>query len=76
MHYIDSTWQHSSHCLGTTYLVDDHTGQNIKDSLIATLSEWKLDVTKLVAITTDSSSNVKLACALLKSRWLSCLATI
>ena len=36
------------------------------------LSEWNLDATKLVAVTMDSGSNVKLACALLHWRWLSC----
>lgn len=72
MHYIDTTWQLRSYCLGATYLAEDHTGENIKESLLETLSEWNLDATKLVAITTDSGSNVKLACALLHWRWLSC----
>ena len=72
MHYIDSTWQLRSYCLGATYLAEDCTGENIKESLLETLSEWNLDVSKLVAITTDSGSKVKLACALLHWRWLSC----
>ena len=72
MHYIDSTWQLRSYCLGATYLAEDHTGENIKESLLETFSEWNLDASKLVAITTDSGSNVKLACALLHWRWLSC----
>ena len=72
VHYVNSTWQLRSYCLGTTYLAEDHTGENIKESLLEILSEWNLSATKLVAITTDSGSNVKLACALLHWRWLSC----
>ncbi len=72
MHYIDSAWQLQSHCLGTTYLVEDHTGENIKESLLETLKEWNLDTKSLVAMTTDSGSNVKRACTLLNWRRLSC----
>ena len=38
----------------------------------STLQEWNLDEQKLVAITTDSGSNIKLACTLLKWNRLSC----
>ena len=61
-----------SHCLGTTYLAEDHTGESIKDSFLETLRGWSLDAKKLVAITTDSASNVKLVCTLLDWRRLSC----
>ena len=30
MHYIDSTWQLRSYCLGAMYLAENHTGENIK----------------------------------------------
>ena len=36
------------------------------------LREWNLDERKLVAITTDSGSNIMLACTLLKWNCLSC----
>ena len=37
MHYIDSTWQLQSYCLGAMCLAEDHTGENIKESLLETL---------------------------------------
>ena len=37
MHYIDSTWQLRSYCLGAMCLAEDHTGENIKESLLETL---------------------------------------
>ena len=64
--------QLQSHCLRTAYLVEDHTGENIKESLLDTLHEWNLCETKVVAITTDSGSNIKRACSLLKWSRLSC----
>ena len=30
MHYIDSTWQLRSYCLGAMYLAENHIGENIK----------------------------------------------
>ena len=68
VHYIDTAWQLQSHCLVTTYLAENQTGENIKDSLLETLRQWTLDAKKLVATTTDSASNVKLACTLLDWR--------
>ena len=59
IHYINSNWDMCSHCLATTCLIEDHTRENIKMSLLDTLREWNLDATKLVAITTDSGSNIK-----------------
>ena len=51
-----------SNCLCTHYVVDDHTGENLKDSLLEIFAEWGLNQEQLVAITTDSGANVKLAC--------------
>ena len=51
---------------------DDHTAANIQEALSDTLKRWKLDVSKLVGITTDSGANVKAACRLLKWQRLSC----
>ena len=51
---------------------EDHTGMNLQDTLSQTLLNWELDVTKLVALTTDSGSNIVLACELLHWRRLSC----
>jgi len=72
IHYIDNNWELHSYCLTTTYLSDDHSGENIKQSLLDTLSEWNLDPSHLVAITTDSGSNIKRACLLLPWTRISC----
>jgi len=52
-------------CLCTCYIVEDHTGENLKKSLLEILDGWSLDQGKQVAITTDCGSNIKLACRLL-----------
>ena len=71
-HYIDNNWELKSYCLQTHYLPQDHTGENVAEVLEETLQQWALEVNKLVGITTDSGSNIKLACALLNWTRLSC----
>ena len=71
-HFIDPYWELKSYCLSTQYLPEDHTAHNIKEALSETLHLWKLDRSHLVALTTDSGSNVKAACELLCCRRLSC----
>ena len=72
VHYIDMEWNLQSHCLQANYMPQDHTGEQIQDALNTSFDEWSLDPNKLVAITTDSGSNIKLACQLLKWKHLSC----
>ena len=48
------------------------TGEHLKDALSMSLMDWGLDSTKLIAITTDNASNIKLACELLTWMRLSC----
>lgn len=74
IHYISNTWDMCSHCLSVSYLAEDHTAENIKLSLLDTLTEWnlKLDASKLVAVTTDSGANIKRACSLLQWKRISC----
>ena len=72
LHHISSQWELLSNCLCTRYVVDDHTGENLKDSLLEIFAEWGLNQEQLVAISTDSGANVKLASRLLKWRRLSC----
>ena len=54
------------------HIPQDHTGENIKVALSATLLQWNLDQSNQVGITTDSGSNVKSTCELLNWRKLSC----
>jgi len=65
IHYLTPEWQLRSYCLCTRYIVEDHTGENLKESLLEILDEWSFDPGKQVAITTDNGSNIKLACRLL-----------
>ena len=71
-HFINRCWELRSYCLQTHYLPQDHNATNIKEVLDETLELWHLEAAKLVGITTDSGSNVKLACKLLNWRRLSC----
>ena len=59
-------WNVQSHCLQANYMPEDHTGEQLQDALSTSFDEWNLDSSKFVAITTDSESNIKLACQLLK----------
>ena len=72
VHYIDTEWNLQSHCLQANYMPEDHTGEQLQDALSISFDEWNLDSSKLVAITTDNGSNIKLACQLLKLKRLSC----
>ena len=71
-HFIDQHWELKSYCLQTHYLPQDHNATNIKEVLTETLELWKLETAKLVGITNDSGSNIKLACELLNWRRFSC----
>ena len=72
IHFIDSDWVLQARCLQVHYLPQDHTGEHLKEAFRSTLQEWKLDESNLTAATTDSGSNIKLACRLLGWRRLSC----
>ena len=77
IHYIDPEWNLQSYCLQAclqaNYMPEDHTGDHLQDALSTSFTEWGLDSTKLVAITTDNGSNIKLACELLTWIRVSCL---
>ena len=62
IHYVDTQWNLQTHCLQAHYLPEDHTGVQLQDALSVTLEQWELNEKKLTAITTDSASNIKLAC--------------
>jgi len=72
VHFINASWDLVSYYLQTHYIPVDHTGTNIAEVLEETMQQWELEVEKLVGITTDSGSNIKLACDLLNWNRLSC----
>ena len=71
-HAINQEWELKSYCLQMHYLPQDHTAVNIKEVLTETLQLWNLEPGKLIGVTTDSISNVKLAYKLLNWQRLSC----
>lgn len=74
VHYIDSSFDLQTYCLQCLYTPDDHTGVNLKEEMLSTLSHWDLKQERQVAITTDSGSNIKLACQLLGWTRISCFS--
>ena len=65
IHYKDKQWNLCANCLQTHYMPEAHTGINLRESVESTLSQWGLDPEKEICITTNSRSNIKLACQLL-----------
>lgn len=57
VHFIDSSWELQSICLETVPLFEDHTGENIIESINDILTNWNLSTEKLVLTTTDNGSN-------------------
>ena len=58
IHFINSDWVLCSRNLNTTYMPEDHTGQNISELLQEMIESWNLTLPKLVAFTTDNGSNM------------------
>ena len=56
-HFIDKDWILRSYCLDTIPSYEDHTGENIANTLQDVLENWQLSSEKLVATTTDNASN-------------------
>nr|XP_055053943.1 E3 SUMO-protein ligase ZBED1-like [Misgurnus anguillicaudatus] len=61
IHYIDANFNLNTKCLQTAFIPEDHTGQNIAHALREAVAAWGLNEEKLVCITTDNASNIKLA---------------
>ena len=51
---------------------EDHTSKHLQDALSTSFTKWVMDTTKLVAITTNNRSNIKLPCKLLTWMRVSC----
>ena len=55
IHFINSDWVLCSRNLNTTYMPEDHTGQNIAELLQEMIETWNLTIPKLVAFTTNNA---------------------
>ena len=58
VHFIDEEQKLQSVALSTSFLLEDHTGDNITDALKETLEEWKLSSSDQVCLTTNSGAIV------------------
>lgn len=67
VHFIQD-WEMKTACLQTSYFPQDHTGEHIAEALQDAIASWKLQEKYLVAITTDSGSNIVKAVEL--NEWL------
>ena len=72
VHFIDDDWQLQSLCLDTVPLFENHTGENIAETILDILENWGLSRDNLVAITTDNESNFVLGIAQLECTRISC----
>ncbi|XP_015256757.1 PREDICTED: zinc finger BED domain-containing protein 1-like, partial [Cyprinodon variegatus] len=62
LQFITESWDMQSWCLGCVGLHSEHTGDSLREALEEIVQEsWKLDTTKMAAITTDNASNNKKA---------------
>ena len=59
IHFIDHSWDLQTFSLQSQFMPQNHSGVNIKECL-EDIQWWSLSNIKLVALTTDSSSNIKL----------------
>ena len=64
IHSIDRSWNLKSSCFRSQSMPEDHTVVNNSESITELLQYWNLNLSKLVALTTDSGGNIKLACQL------------
>ena len=71
LHWIDNEWVLRNHTLGTQYVPEDHTAEQLANCIDDMLSDWKLDDAKMVAITTDNGNIVK-ACKNKEWRNITC----
>ncbi|MBN3296042.1 ZBED4 protein, partial [Amia calva] len=61
INYIDFDFNLKTKCLQTAFSPEDHMGQNIAPGLREVLAAFGLKEDKLICITTDNASNIKLA---------------
>lgn len=61
-----------SHLPPDPFFLEDHTGANVADAMLATLESWGLDQVKQICLTTDSGANIVNAASQLNWLRLSC----
>lgn len=72
IHFIDDDWTLQHIDLGTSFMPEDHTADNLKEAMGDMLEQWGLKASNQVCITTDSGANVIKAVKDLRWEHLSC----
>lgn len=62
LHWIDSEWNLRFRNLGTKFVPEDHTAEQLGKTMNDMLEHWKLNAEKQIAITTNNGANIKKAC--------------
>lgn len=76
LHYIDSGFHLQSKALDTIHMPQDHTGQNIADVITDALAKWNLDLSRLLALTTDNGSNMLVAARIIGKPRVPCFGHV
>ena len=71
IHFI-CIWKLLSRCLQTSFMPEDHTGENLAEAIKCSLEAWELDESKQVCLTADSRANIVNAASRLQWKRLSC----
>ena len=61
IHFIDKDWVLQIKCLQTLFVPRNHTIENLSDVMSETLTQWKLEASRHICITTDNGSNITCA---------------
>ena len=72
VHFIANDWELRSFCLDTVPVFEDHTGQNLAETVLDILGNWELQSEQLVCTTTDNGSNFIAAFETLEWPRISC----
>ena len=62
LHWIDDQWNLQNRCLGTKYVPEVQTAEELAHCLDDILTHWGLDPAKMAAITKDNGANIVKAC--------------
>ena len=71
IHFI-CNWKLRSRCLQTSFMPEDHTGENLAEAIKFSQEAWELNESKQVCLTTDSRANILNAASRLQWKRLSC----
>ena len=57
VHFIRN-WKLRSRCLQTSFMPEDHTGENLAEAMRCSVEAWELEESNQVCLTTDSGAYI------------------